>query len=677
MNRILTLLFLITFYFSINAQQSKIDSLKQILTTKVHDTLRLTIYHDLINYYARNNLDVAERYCDSLKYISDSKNISKFQIDYYVLKGTLQFYRQNFEEATKTFKKGLTHKKIDSFFHLKSSLINNTSIGFKIQKKLDSFVKYIKYAEKLNLSRNNVTGLLVNYNALSDYYINISDFNNASIYLNKLMELAIKTDNKESIARANIQLGLISRKELDFEAAISQFQKAINHYEDFDSDNIVMIRGMKHEIATTHILNKNYTKAIEILEKIKIDFGEFSKQNMYNFQLDLSLLDCYVKVNDFEKAQPIYNTLSKVNPNRGKTTNMVYLLTLSEYEIKFKTASQITLKKLLNVKNEAIEVNNIEICYLAEKSISQYYALKNENKKAFFHLTKSFIYKDSLSNRESKIINLAHKRKFNEELKEKENLQLKADNIEQELLTQKANTRNWILGFGLLILLISVFFIYKRYKSEAKAKEIISKQKAQIEKLQKEFHHRIKNDFRSINSFIRLAQKKFPNTEFQERLNELKNRVTSMFKVHELLLEQDDVTQVKARPYFVELSENVKQKYQSKNITIDYKIDNKEVIIADKSVPFGIIVNEFVTNSYKHAFDGSGNILVNFYSDNSNHYLTLKDNGKGLPSDFDTENLRSFGMEIMPLLAEQYDGKFTLESNKGVAITVTLPKLIA
>jgi two-component sensor histidine kinase len=266
--------------------------------------------------------------------------------------------------------------------------------------------------------------------------------------------------------------------------------------------------------------------------------------------------------------------------------------------------------------------------------------------------------------------------------KEKENLQLKADKIEQELLTQKANTRNWLLVLGIIASLISAFFIWRRYKSETRAKEIINiqkenieRQKDQIEKLQKEFHHRLKNDFRSINSFIGLVQRQFSNTEFKERLNELKNRVTSMFKVHEILLQEDDITQIKAQPYLLELSQNVEAKYEDCNIILKCNVDNTETIVADKAIPFGIILNEFVTNSYKYAFDEKGGeITIDFTSDENNHNLILKDNGKGLPKDFDINSLHSLGISIIPMFADLHDGSYQLDGTNGVSLILTLPK---
>lgn len=594
MKRILPYLFLITFFLSINAQQSKIDSLKNLLARNSDKELGADINFKISQEFY--NLRIPDSIINyALKTLKETDN------------DTLKFKANR--------------------------MLSNI---YFVKKDFSTSMKYLENCKTI-FSKINIPEFQEDiYWRAARLQLRTRSYQKAEENLLRLKEVLKKTDTVgKRIAGVNRELGVLYKHKNEFKKSRLYSFEALEYYKK---------SGLERMTYATH----------ELIASSYMYEGLYEKAFFHT-----------------KKSLDIKNTIKakKSGISYSQLGRLYFLKNNKDYD-----SSYVNLKRAKNIytqRKDLEDLMNIELHFL------NLYIRKNEKDSSLTSLSRYLGLRDSLEQG----TNRKFLSKFESELglvrKEKENLQLKAENAEQALLTQKANTRNWLLGFGLLTLLISVFFIYKRYKSEAKAKEIISKQKTQIEKLQKEFHHRIKNDFRSINSFIRLAQKKFPDTEFQERLNELKNRVTSMFKVHELLLEQDDVTQVKARPYLVELSENVKQKYQSENITIDYKIDDKEVIIADKSVPFGIIVNEFVTNSYKHAFNGSGNILVNFYSDKSNHYLTLKDNGRGLPLDFDAENLRSFGMEIMPLLAEQYDGKFTLENNKGVSINVILPKKVA
>ena len=94
---------------------------------------------------------------------------------------------------------------------------------------------------------------------------------------------------------------------------------------------------------------------------------------------------------------------------------------------------------------------------------------------------------------------------------------------------------------------------------------------------------------------------------------------------------------------------DVQEAYAKDNISISNQTDANETILANTSFPVGLIVNEFVTNSYKYAFDDdeTGVIDIAIKSENEAYYLLLKDNGKGLPKDFDIDNLDSFGMETI------------------------------
>ena len=88
-----------------------------------------------------------------------------------------------------------------------------------------------------------------------------------------------------------------------------------------------------------------------------------------------------------------------------------------------------------------------------------------------------------------------------------------------------------------------------------------------------------------------------------------------------------------------------------------------------------MIVNEFLTNSYKYAFDNSDGEIKIGMKENKQHYeLSLSDNGKGLPKDFDIKKIDSFGMRIMKLLAKQLNGTFNLSNSNGVTLQIKFPK---
>src|SRR5690606_36981202 len=127
---------------------------------------------------------------------------------------------------------------------------------------------------------------------------------------------------------------------------------------------------------------------------------------------------------------------------------------------------------------------------------------------------------------------------------------------------------------GLLVSLAGLAFFFIAYNKNKKQKEEIEKQKNLVEELQRELHHRLKNNLSFIDFFITLAKGKFPDPSYRAKLDELQNRINSMFEVHKQLFKKEDVTSVNAKTYISALLENVKKAYDSPNVSLEQKDDN-------------------------------------------------------------------------------------------------------
>ena len=101
---------------------------------------------------------------------------------------------------------------------------------------------------------------------------------------------------------------------------------------------------------------------------------------------------------------------------------------------------------------------------------------------------------------------------------------------------------------------------------------------------------------------------------------------------------------------------------------------NVEEVMVDinTAIPLGLIVNELVSNSMKHAFpnDKSGEIDIKFKSDNGNYSMMVSDNGVGFPEDYDIKDTDTLGLRIVNSLTEQIEGKITLEKINGTKFTI-------
>ncbi len=667
-------------------QESKIDSLKQNLSINIDDGEKLKTYKDLflVVFNSDNFHELDSTLIQNMNALSKKMSDKEAEIKSYMLFVSHFMRNENFEMAENY--SNLLELNIDRFEDL--------SLYYQVQnlrgRMYHHFMKYNAaieiYQDAILKLQNEPQG-----DVIFNFYSNIaSSFrNNNQRYkendaLLKAMEYADSTDNKENQAYSRYNLAWAYMNSANYPKAIDYFKSGIDLIE---KEKITKYTYFHRGLGLAYSRSGEYDLALQH-NLIALTFFRETNNERFEFDTLNNTAIIYQRMNVFDSVVK-YGELAlkiakKINhPLAISAANLTLsnaYLNLKQYD----KAEGILLELAKDTVNpNIIDIHSKEAIFF---NLSAVYEGKMNFKAGLEYLKKRNQLNDSINKQilDSKFSDI--ETKYQTEKKEKENLQLKADNTQQALLTQKANTRNWILGLGILLLSVSAFFIWRRYKAEAKAKQIISDQKDEIEQqknmvetLQKELHHRMKNNLSFIDLFINLAKGRFENKAYQNKLNELQNRMRSMFEVHKQLFKKDDVTSVQAKHYIDTLVENVKQAYEKDSVTITNTINENETLLANTSFPVGLIVNEFVTNSYKYAFEDQkeGSIYIALTSQDNVYKLVLKDNGKGLPKDFDINQLDSFGLETIQLLTKEYGGTFTIDGSNGVAMNITLPKTAA
>ena len=92
----------------------------------------------------------------------------------------------------------------------------------------------------------------------------------------------------------------------------------------------------------------------------------------------------------------------------------------------------------------------------------------------------------------------------------------------------------------------------------------------------------------------------------------------------------------------------------------------------NRAIPCGLIINELVSNSLRHAFgpNGNGKIQIKMSEENGKYLLRVKDNGKGFPDELDFQKTETLGLQVVNDLVKQLDGKISLDRRKGTAFTI-------
>jgi len=213
--------------------------------------------------------------------------------------------------------------------------------------------------------------------------------------------------------------------------------------------------------------------------------------------------------------------------------------------------------------------------------------------------------------------------------------------------------------------------IQERKNNEFKIMESIR----QKENLLKEIHHRVKNNFAILVSLTNMQIDQSENPEVRQSLINLQLRIRTMALVHEMLYRSKDLEKISIPDYLRSLASMVTGTYNRRDIQVSVEAD-EAVMDIESAIPLGLIINEILSNAFKHAFPGdkAGNVWIRLENHrDGNFYLTIRDDGIGLPDLFIYEKTRTMGLQIVQILEKQLEGKVTLENNHGTLFTISYP----
>ena len=194
--------------------------------------------------------------------------------------------------------------------------------------------------------------------------------------------------------------------------------------------------------------------------------------------------------------------------------------------------------------------------------------------------------------------------------------------------------------------------------------------------LLREIHHRVKNNLQVIHSLLRLQSRQIEDERYREMFRDSQNRIRSMALIHETLYQSKDLANVSFREYVERLMSHLSASYGANRGRIRLGVDADGLMLGiDVAIPCGLIVNELVSNSLKHAFpeDRCGEIRVSLQvTGGSQITLTVSDDGIGLPEDMDFRDSGSLGLHLVTMLVEdQLHGQIELNRAKGTEFRIS------
>lgn len=218
--------------------------------------------------------------------------------------------------------------------------------------------------------------------------------------------------------------------------------------------------------------------------------------------------------------------------------------------------------------------------------------------------------------------------------------------------------------------------IYLTYLREKIVKEnLTSKSIKDKEILLVELHHRVKNNLAIITSMLNMQASKTEEGPIKLALHDTRNRVISMSLVHDMLYKSTVSSRIDFAEYCLKLGENISMSFPEYDNRVKIVFKTEETYLnLGEAIPCGMILNELLTNSYKHAFRAKqyGEITIKVFSRNKEINMSVADNGTFVNSD--NESSVTVGKTIVEALAEQLSADWSYNFDNGTHFNLSFSR---
>jgi two-component sensor histidine kinase len=474
-------------------------------------------------------------------------------------------------------------------------------------------------------------------------------------------------------------------------------QRRVEFNKSYNPNDTNLIIGFYNDMGVFYNNVKNtdsaeayFIKAKQLLNAIKIPERKMVFYTFFKGLVDGNLGNCYFISGQVRAAIPyikndVYGSI--VSENFESASNAYQLLAKCYIDLNEPASAKQYIdsaSKLVGSYNIASKASLNFILLKAD-----YFNLINDYKNASENYLTYIKLRDSINVADKERQMLNEEVAFNVEQKEIEIAEKNASLELNKLNDAKQKTFRAYLLAGILMLIgIIVFLILnnryvKKREEELSIKNIkINNQNMLIEQslkekelLIKEIHHRVKNNLQIVTSMLSLQIGKINDEKTESILREAKQRISSIALTHQMLYQKDNLSNIILGEYIEKLVRQIESSLPNTNINLETNIACKDKRVSiDNAVPLGLLINEVLTNAYKHAFPDNNNglIKVSLLDNNTNCKLVIEDNGIGLPLEIKETETPSMGMELIQILAEQLDANLIIDRQQGTKFILDL-----
>ncbi|WP_149302927.1 sensor histidine kinase [Pareuzebyella sediminis] len=637
-------LFTIGFSFAQEGNQPEKNPFEQFQDLNNADE-QLNYFFNSQNLYRETStydwLDlVTIRYLNPAKQDEDTENIEKYRL----IQSKI-FYDLGDYDKSLAISKDLYAVKDSLNIYIKSKLLDLMD---------DNYGQLKMYPQQIDVRKEKRELGITDNVAFYDIYSNLGLHRTAmNDYIAKVKKTLEESDFYAQAEYYNA-VGDFLRLDESVPTALSNYKKAKGFIDVFLSDitrkktekatqDALFLKGIiDGNIGKTHLQLKQYEEAIPYLESAIKELKEngiarsATSENITENSLAIS--ECYLQLNDYANATDYLSD----NLQASTTENILH-------------------------KNRLLAL---------------YYDKTGDYKNETLYLRKNIRIQDSISENESELRKQQLATVMGQEMELSKALladqKIALEKSRSDIL-EKDRSIN-LVRISLLFTLLGFAGLVYAYLKSIKNQRLIAEQKYIIENslvekdsLLKEIHHRVKNNLQMVSSLLSLQTKNTRSKAAIEALEEGKSRVKAMALIHQKLYQNEDLSVIEMQSYIESLINSVQSVYKKGGHNINITIDAEGVELdIDRAIPFGLMLNELVSNSFKYAFpddDENGKIYIHIRKNGENEgYFEYSDNGIGLPEDSEERAKSSMGIRLMNRLANQLQTTLNIDrsSDDGV-----------
>lgn len=414
--------------------------------------------------------------------------------------------------------------------------------------------------------------------------------------------------------------------------------------------------------------------------------------------LEYSLAEVSNKQGRYRTALRNYQNAARVFGQTGATgqqSSALYGLAEVQQRLGYPKAALQSAQRALGLSSRVTSISSLASAY---NDFAEFSANRGDFANAYTYQLRSQALKDSLFTAEKAAQITEMRTRYETEQKEAQLRVLRGQTALQRAEAVWQRRHQYLLAGALVVVGLMGAASYRRYRLQRRTSRELGQAQQQerarnteLEEVQrqlrqslddkevllKEVHHRVKNNLQIVSSLLALqaqAQAQLPTVV--EALREGQNWVKSIALTHELLYQADDLARVDFQQFATELAAHLQRAFAVPLARVQVRASGVH-LGTDAAVPLGLILNELLSNAFKYACAGgrAGHLVVAMHHDPAagEFYLSVADDGPGLPPGFQLAQASSLGLRLVHSLARQLGGALQLPPAGQARFVVTFP----